>query len=46
MRSFSIQTFGCRVNQAEAFLWADELQKQGWRFEKDSTQSDLILMNT
>ncbi len=46
MKSFSIQTFGCRVNQAEAFLWADELQKQGWRFEKDSTQSDLVLMNT
>jgi threonylcarbamoyladenosine tRNA methylthiotransferase MtaB len=46
MKSFSIQTFGCRVNQAEAFLWADELQKQGWRFEKDSTRSDLVLMNT
>ncbi len=46
MKSFSIQTFGCRVNQAEAFLWAEELQKQGWRFEKDYFQSDLVLMNT
>ena len=46
MRSFSIQTFGCRVNQAEAFLWADELQKRGWRLEKDSSRSDLVLMNT
>jgi len=46
MRSFSIQTFGCRVNQAEAFLWADELQNQGWRFERDCLRSDLVLMNT
>lgn len=46
MRSFFIQTFGCRANQAEAFLWADELQNLGLMYEKDPVQSDLILVNT
>ena len=46
MTSFSIQSFGCRVNQAEAFVWADELQKKGYRYEKDHTKSDVILVNT
>ena len=46
MRSFSIQTFGCRANQAEAFLWSDELQKNGLRFERDPSLSDLVLVNT
>lgn len=46
MTSFSIQTFGCRVNQAEAFWWTDALQKKGLRFEKDILQSDLIVINS
>lgn len=46
MRSFSVQSFGCRVNQAEAFLWTDELQKQGWKYEKDFWRSDLVLVNS
>ena len=46
MTSFSIQSFGCRVNQAEAFVWADELQKKGYRYEKNHTKSDVILVNT
>ncbi len=46
MTSFSIQSFGCRVNQAEAFVWADEFQKKGYRYEKDHTKSDVILVNT
>ena len=46
MTSFSIQSFGCRVNQAEAFVWANEFQKKGYRYEKDHTKSDLILVNT
>jgi len=46
VRSFSIQTFGCRANQAEAFLWSDELQKKGLRYEKDPSLSDLVLVNT
>ena len=46
MTSFSIQSFGCRVNQAEAFQWANTLQSHGWEFRKDSFQSDLVLVNT
>jgi len=46
MNSFSIQSFGCRVNQAEAFSWADEFQKRGLRFEEEHSRSDLILVNT
>lgn len=46
MRSFSIQSFGCRVNQAEAFQWADEFQKHGLNYEEDFIKSDLVLINT
>lgn len=46
MRSFSIQTYGCRANQAEAFLWSNELQNHGLRYERDSSLGDLILVNT
>lgn len=46
MTSFSIQSFGCRVNQAEAFTWVNEFQKHGLRYEKDFIKSDLILVNT
>jgi threonylcarbamoyladenosine tRNA methylthiotransferase MtaB len=46
MTSFLIHNFGCRVNQAEAFLWADEFQRQGLRLEKDLARSDYILVNT
>ena len=46
MTSFSIQTFGCRVNQAEAFWWTDALQKKGLKFEKDALQSDLVVINS
>jgi threonylcarbamoyladenosine tRNA methylthiotransferase MtaB len=46
MTSFSIQTFGCRSNQAEAFLWAYEFQKQGLKYEKDYSRSDLVVVNS
>lgn len=46
MTSFSIQSFGCRVNQAEAFTWAEEFQKNGLKFERDISQSDLVFVNT
>lgn len=46
MTSFSIQTFGCRSNQAEAFLWAYEFQKQGLKYEKDFSRSDLVVVNS
>lgn len=46
MTSFSLQNFGCRVNQAEAFEWAEAFQKGGLRFERDSARVDLIIVNT
>ncbi len=46
MNSFSIQSFGCRVNQAEAFSWTDEFQKRGLHYVTDHRESDLILINT
>lgn len=46
MISFSIQSFGCRVNQAEAFAWVSKLQKNGFVYEKDPSQTDIILVNT
>lgn len=46
MNSFSIHSFGCRVNQAEAFRWSDVFQKQGLKQEKDLNQSDLVVVNT
>lgn len=46
MTSFSIQSFGCRTNQAEAFLWADEFQKHGLVFQDDYFTSDIILVNS
>jgi threonylcarbamoyladenosine tRNA methylthiotransferase MtaB len=46
MTSFSIQTFGCRSNQAEAFLWADVFQKRGLKYEKDFSRSDLVVVNS
>ncbi len=46
MNSFSIQSFGCRVNQAEAFAWTDVFQKRGLHYVNDHKESDLILINT
>ncbi len=46
MNSFSIQSFGCRVNQAEAFSWAEAFQRRGLRYLEDHLRSDLILINT
>ena len=46
MTSFSIQSFGCRVNQAEAFAWANTLQSHGLDFLSDPLRSDIVLVNT
>jgi len=46
MTSFSVQSFGCRVNQAETFVWVSEFQKRGLRFCRDHAHSDIILVNT
>lgn len=46
MISFSVQSFGCRVNQAEAFFWTEQLQEGGLRYEKDCFQSELVIINS
>jgi threonylcarbamoyladenosine tRNA methylthiotransferase MtaB len=46
MTSFSIQNFGCRVNQAEAFSWAEEFEQGGLRLEEDSARADVVVVNT
>ncbi|MCJ7682146.1 MAG: MiaB/RimO family radical SAM methylthiotransferase, partial [Candidatus Aminicenantes bacterium] len=46
MTTFSIQSFGCRVNQAEAFTWTDSLQANGLVFREDTLSSDVVLVNT
>ncbi len=46
MTSFFIQNFGCRVNQAEAFVWSEEFQLLGLRPEREAIRSDLVVVNT
>jgi threonylcarbamoyladenosine tRNA methylthiotransferase MtaB len=46
MPSVSVRTFGCRVNQAEAFAWADALRARGLELEPDCGRSDLVLINS
>jgi len=46
MTSFSIQNFGCRVNQAEAFEWAEDFELSGLSLEDDAARADLIIVNT
>ncbi|MEN6310585.1 MAG: tRNA (N(6)-L-threonylcarbamoyladenosine(37)-C(2))-methylthiotransferase MtaB, partial [Acidobacteriota bacterium] len=46
MPSFSIRNFGCRVNQAEAFAWAEAFRRGGLRLEDDPARSDLVVVNS
>jgi threonylcarbamoyladenosine tRNA methylthiotransferase MtaB len=46
MTSFSIQNFGCRVNQAEAFSWAEEFEAKGLRLEENPARADVVIVNT
>jgi threonylcarbamoyladenosine tRNA methylthiotransferase MtaB len=46
MPSVSVRNFGCRVNQAEAFAWADALREAGLRLEDDRGRSDVVLINS
>ncbi|MBN2198678.1 MAG: MiaB/RimO family radical SAM methylthiotransferase [Candidatus Aminicenantes bacterium] len=46
MASCFIQNFGCRVNQAEAFSWAEELERGGMRLEQDPARADWVIVNT
>lgn len=46
MTSFSIRNFGCRVNQAEAFAWAEEFRNHGLAVGDAWEQSDYVLVNS
>jgi threonylcarbamoyladenosine tRNA methylthiotransferase MtaB len=46
MDSFAIRNFGCRVNQAEAFDWAEELQRRGLSLEADPARSGIVIVNS
>ncbi len=46
MPSFSVRNFGCRVNLAESFAWAEAFRGRGLRFEEDWRRSDLLVVNT
>ncbi|HEX2695234.1 MAG TPA: tRNA (N(6)-L-threonylcarbamoyladenosine(37)-C(2))-methylthiotransferase MtaB, partial [Acidobacteriota bacterium] len=46
MTSFAVRSFGCRVNQAEAFGWVEELRRGGFRLEEDSGRGDYLLVNS
>ena len=46
MTSFAVRSFGCRVNQAEAFGWVEELRRGGLRLERDCGRGDLLLVNS
>jgi threonylcarbamoyladenosine tRNA methylthiotransferase MtaB len=46
MPSCFIQNFGCRVNQAEAFSWADDFERGGMRLEEDPARADWVIINS
>lgn len=46
MTSVFIRNFGCRVNLAEAFAWAEAFEARGLRLAADWKESDLVLVNT
>jgi threonylcarbamoyladenosine tRNA methylthiotransferase MtaB len=46
MTFFSIRNFGCRVNQAEAFAWAEDFQGRGLRPAAEPGRGDLVVVNT
>jgi len=45
MTSFSIQNFGCRVNQAEAFEWSADLERRGFCLRTDG-RAAVVVVNT
>jgi len=46
MTSFAVRSFGCRVNQAEAFGWVEELRRGGLKLEEDTGRGDYLLVNS
>ncbi len=46
MTSISLRTFGCRVNQAETFSWAEAFARRGLRLETDPERGDVVVVNS
>lgn len=46
MTTFAIKNFGCRVNQAEAFAWAETLTRHGFRLERRPERAEIVIVNT
>jgi threonylcarbamoyladenosine tRNA methylthiotransferase MtaB len=46
MSSCFIQNFGCRVNQAEAFSWAEEFERGGIHLADNPARADWVIVNT
>jgi threonylcarbamoyladenosine tRNA methylthiotransferase MtaB len=46
MPSLAVRNFGCRVNQAEAFAWAEAFRERGLRLEENWGRSDVVLVNS
>ena len=46
MPSFAVRNFGCRVNQAESFAWADAFRERGLRLDEDWGRSDVVVVNS
>jgi len=44
--TFSLHNFGCRVNQAESFGWAEAFQRRGLRLAEDFRSSDYVVVNS
>jgi threonylcarbamoyladenosine tRNA methylthiotransferase MtaB len=46
MPSLAVRNFGCRVNRAEAFAWAEEFRYRGFRLDEDWGRSDVVVVNS
>ncbi|MEW6455930.1 MAG: tRNA (N(6)-L-threonylcarbamoyladenosine(37)-C(2))-methylthiotransferase MtaB [Acidobacteriota bacterium] len=43
---FSVYNFGCRANTSEAFQWVESLTENGYKFEKNFEDSDIVIINS
>ncbi len=46
MSRFTVLTFGCKLNQAEAESWIERLTERGYSYVRDWKEADVVLLNT
>lgn len=46
MKTFEIETLGCKVNEYESAFYTDQLEKAGYRRKEEGETADLLLINT